>query len=94
MPVTLESPDAGLSNKRREVIIDMNAQNADREVPEAFASTTTVQSATPCAVYLANASNAGCLGDAIESHFGSVAADFYRALVQIAKANCPGGASS
>jgi len=68
----------------------MNNQDADRVVTEAFASAPSAQGQTPCAIYLANASNAGCLADAIESHFGSVAADFFRATVQIAKANCPG----
>lgn len=69
----------------------MADQDLDQQVRDAFERAPgSVAADSPCAVYLASASDAACLGDAIESHFGGRAKAFYDALVQIAAANCQG----
>lgn len=73
----------------------MADQDMDRQVRETFERALAVVAADdPCAVYLASAADASCLGDAIERHFGDRAKAFYDALVRIAASNCKGGGGS
>jgi hypothetical protein len=73
----------------------MADQDMDRQVREAFErSPVSAAADNPCAVYLASAADASCLGDAIERHFGGQAKAFYDALVQIAASTCKGAGGS
>lgn len=69
----------------------MAEDSVDLEISKLFVAAPDDASGNPCAIYLANAANAGSLGNAIESRFGSVAATFYKALVKIAQSSCGGG---
>lgn len=70
----------------------MAEQDSDQQVRDEFERALGGAAAgDPCAIYLASASSAGSLGDAIQTRFGSRAKTFYDALVQIAEANCRGG---
>lgn len=67
----------------------MADHDRDQQVRDAFdRALGSAAGETPCDIYRANASNAGSLGDAIQSHFGAPAKAFYDALVQIAQSSC------
>ncbi len=70
----------------------MTDQGMDQHVRDAFERALgNVAADSPCAIYLASASDASSLGDAIGTRFGDRAKAFYDALVQIAASSCPGG---